>query len=113
MSPYDIQDKALQVPLMVHRLGTPTRIVVGLIALLVWLVQVSHPWIHPFEVIDPSADLHVTCAVSHVAVDLPVVLPPFTLTTSMFTPVVDPLLWLGCPCFIHHQAPRPPPFLSS
>jgi hypothetical protein len=107
-----MQDKALQVPLIVHRLCTPTRLVVGVVALLVWLVQVSHPWIHPLEVINPSVDLHVTCAVSHVAADLPVVLPPFGLTTPVLTAVVDPWLWLGCPCFIHQQAPRPPPFLS-
>lgn len=88
------------------------QLLLGLAAAVVVLVQLGHPWLHPREVIDPGADSHAACAISHAAIDLPVVLAPFGLATAVFTQVSAPLPWLGHPYFIHRLAPRPPPTAS-
>jgi hypothetical protein len=85
---------------------------VALMAFIVMLVQVSHPWLHLHEVIDPSADAQLACPMSHVAGELPILLPWLVLARLMGSSVLKPHLWLGRLVFIHRLAPRAPPRLS-
>jgi hypothetical protein len=83
--------------------------------LVVWLsfavlfVQASHPALHPLELIDPGADAHHACPISHVAAALLIALPLLMAVGWSLGRFQIPLPWLGHSCFIHPLAPRPPP----
>src|SRR5215510_4759490 len=82
---------------------------VACLSLAALFVQVSHPALHPLEIINPNAHSHLTCPVSHAAADLLLILPLPAPACDVFCLVIDPRLWLGCLDFDHCLAPRPPP----
>jgi hypothetical protein len=81
----------------------------GLVAFIILLVQISHPGLHPLEVINPAADTHLACPVSHVAGDLLIILPLPALANLIVSPILEPCPWPGRLYFNHRLAPRPPP----
>jgi hypothetical protein len=86
------------------------RLLCGLVSLLVFLVQASHPALHPLEVIDAGADGHVGCPVSHVSAELSLPLPVIWPRHAVLWHPPEPLPWLSHAVFMHGLAPRPPPF---
>jgi hypothetical protein len=104
-----VPDKGFQIPVPIRRGGTPYRVLLGLVAFVVLLVQMTHPGLHPLEVINPDAGTHLACPVSHTAGDLLIILPLPTLASPVLWPVFEPHPWLGRLYFNHCLAPRPPP----
>ena len=105
-----IPDNSCHVPVPIRRGGIRRQILLGFIAFAVLLVQVSHPALHPYEVIDPGADVRHTCPFSHTTAAFLITLPLLLCGELPLERLRDPLLWLeGHGHFIHSLAPRPPP----
>jgi hypothetical protein len=84
-------------------------VLVACLSLAVLFVLLSHPALHPLEVIDPGVDGHHACPLSHTAAALLIALPLLVGVGLALDCPYNPLLWLGHSCFIHRLAPRPPP----
>jgi len=110
MSPGRRAKRRLQLPWLHALNGRRAYVLLGCLSLAVLFVQLSHPALHPLEVINPDANTHLTCPVSHTAGGLLLILPlpgpPAALVLSL---IIAPLPWLGRLDFDHHLAPRPPP----
>ena len=104
-----VADKGFQVPAPIRWPCIPWRVLLGLVAFVVLFLQVSHPGLHPLEVINPGADTHLACPLSHVAADLLIVLPLPALMSLILRLVLEPRSWPGRLYFNHRLAPRPPP----
>jgi hypothetical protein len=85
------------------------RTLLGLVAFVILLVQMSHPGLHPLEVINPDAGTHLACPFSHAAGDLLIILPLPPLASLILSAVLEPHRWPGRLYFNHRLAPRPPP----
>jgi hypothetical protein len=79
------------------------------LCLAMLLVQVSHPALHVHEVINPGADAHHACPLSHAVAALLVALLWLIGAGLSLDRLPDPLPWLGHTRFIYPLAPRPPP----
>ncbi len=98
---------------MLRPLGCALRYTLwGLVAFVALLVQVSHPGLHPLEVINPDADAHFACPLSHAAGDLLIILPLPALASLILWRLLAPRLSLERFYFNHRLAPRPPPTSS-
>jgi hypothetical protein len=80
-----------------------------LLSLVVLFVQLSHPALHPLEIIDPGADEHHACPLSHAVAALFIGLTLLHWAKLALGQPCEPLPWLGHSCFIHCLAARPPP----
>jgi hypothetical protein len=103
--------EAFQVLMFTHRWGVPTRVLLGLAAIVLLFVQAIHPRIHPAEVIGLYTDAHLACPISHAAADLPSGIPALLLRPLVLAALLDPRLWWEHLHFSHTLAPRPPPAL--
>ncbi len=81
----------------------------GLVALLLLFVQATHPGLHPHEIIGAGADVSQVCPLSHVTVDLEILLTLLLLLAVALRQVLAPQPWVDHPDFLHPLAPRPPP----
>jgi hypothetical protein len=85
------------------------RTLLILLSLAVLCVQVSHPVLHPLEIINPGADADHACPLSFMVAALLTALGLLLCTELSRHDAREPLPWLGHSCFLHHLAPRPPP----
>jgi hypothetical protein len=104
-----VPHKSFQIPVPIRGSGAPYRVLLGIVAFVILLVQVTHPGLHPQEVIDPDASTHLACPVSHTAGDVLIILPLPALSNPVLWPVLEPHPWPGRLYFNHRLAPRPPP----
>jgi hypothetical protein len=104
-----VPDKGFQIPVPIRRGGAPYRVLLGFVAFVVLLVQMSHPGLHPLEVINPDAGPHFACPFSHAPGDLLSIIPLPALVSLVLWSVLEPHPWLGRLYFNHRLAPRPPP----
>jgi hypothetical protein len=88
------------------------RLLFGFVSLLVFLVQASHPGLHPVEVIDANHEADVDCPIGHAIAELSVFVPPIMLASPIEWRLLEPLPWQGHTTFVHGLAPRPPPVSS-
>jgi hypothetical protein len=79
------------------------------LSLALLFAQVSHPALHPLEVINPSADWQHPCPLSHTAAALLIALPLLMAAGLWLDRLHDPRSWVSHICFVHCLAPRPPP----
>jgi hypothetical protein len=86
-----------------------TRTLLILLSLAVLFVQVSHPALHPLEVINPGADGDHACPLSSMVAALLTALGLLLCTELSRHDAREPLPWLGHSYFLHRLAPRPPP----
>jgi hypothetical protein len=86
-----------------------TRTLLILLSLAVLCVQVSHPVLHPLEIINPGADADHACPLSFMVAALLTALGLLLCTELSRHDAREPLPWLGHSCFLHRLAPRPPP----
>jgi hypothetical protein len=75
----------------------------------VLFMQLSHPALHPLEVINAGADWQHACPLSHATAALFIAIPLLVAAGLSLDRLQDPLPWLGHSRFIHLLAPRPPP----
>jgi hypothetical protein len=101
--------RGLQRPWLHALSGRRTSVLVACLCLALLFVQITHPAVHPHEVINLHAKAHLTCPVSHAAGDLLLILPPPAPACLVLWLIIDPLPWLGHVDFDHRLAPRPPP----
>jgi hypothetical protein len=102
-------DKGFRVPVSIRWGGLSQHILLAIVAFIVLLVQVTHPGLHPLEVINPDAGTHVACPFSHAAGDLLIIFLLPALASLILWPILEPHPWPGRLYFDHHLAPRPPP----
>jgi hypothetical protein len=113
MRPSRRAKRGLQIPWFHALNGRRAYVFLACLGLAVLFVQLSHPALHPHEVINPDANTHITCPVSHTAGGLLLVLPlTGPLAALVLWLVIAPLPWLGHLDFEHRLAPRPPPTFS-
>lgn len=82
---------------------------IDLLALLVLLVQVLHPWVHPWEIIETHAADALVCPVSHVVGDVQVEVPWLAVLVAIVRDIRASWPWIGHNTLLHPLAPRPPP----
>ena len=89
-------------------IGRWARSLAVLFSFVTLLVHVSHPALHPLEIINPAADGHYACPLSHTAAAL---LIAFLLLGAELWRgrIREPLPWLAHSPFMHRLAARPPP----
>jgi hypothetical protein len=80
-----------------------------LLSLAMLFVQVSHPALHPLEIVKPGANGDHACPLSHVVATLLTALSLLLCAELSRHDARDPLPWLGHSYFLHRLAPRPPP----
>ena len=102
-------DKGFRVPVSIRWGGLSRHVLLAIVAFIVLLVQVTHPGLHPLEVINPDAGPHLACPFSHAPGDLLIVLPLPALVSLVLWSVLEPHPWPGRLYFNHRLAPRPPP----
>jgi hypothetical protein len=85
------------------------RLLLMCLSLMVLFAQVCHPALHPHEIIDPGANGHHACPLSHIVAALLTALSLLICADILLGPAREPLPWLGRTCFLHCLAPRPPP----
>ena len=96
-------------PMYEHRRRAFLRVLFGLMAVSVLLIQAIHPGMHPDEVFGPSTPPHLGCPINHAVADLPQALPLLLFTSLASALWSAPRLWSGHLPFKHALAPRPPP----
>jgi hypothetical protein len=79
------------------------------VCLAALVMQVSHPALHPLEVINPDTDADQACPLSHVAPALITARPCLLGTGLSIARLLDPLPRFSHFRFIHPLAARPPP----
>ena len=84
-------------------------VLLACLSLAALFVLTSHPALHPLEVINPDANGHHACPLSHVAAALVTALPWLLGAGLALARLPHPLPWFGHSYFIHSLAPRPPP----
>ena len=89
--------------------GRRAYVLLACLSLAALCVQVSHPALHPHEVINPGTDAHHACPLSHAVAALLVALLWLIGAGLSLDRFPDPLPWLGHSRFIYPLAPRPPP----
>jgi hypothetical protein len=109
MRPSRKPKRGLHIPWLHALHGRRAHVLLACLSLAVLFVQASHPALHPHEVINPDANTHLTCPVSHTAGDVSLILPPPAPACLVLWLIIDPLPWLGHLDFDHSLAPRPPP----
>jgi hypothetical protein len=109
MSPRRRPKRELRIPWAHALMRKRGSVLVACLSFAVLFVQVSHPGLHPLEVVNPIADGHHACPLSHTAAALLIALPLLMGVGLALGRLYNPPLWLGYPCFIHRLAPRPPP----
>jgi hypothetical protein len=102
-------DKGFRVPVSIRWGGLSRHVLLAIVAFIVLLVQVTHPGLHPLEVINPGAGTHAACPFSHAAGDLLIILLLPALASLILWPSLEPHPWPGRLYFNHRLAPRPPP----
>jgi hypothetical protein len=102
-------DKGFQGLGPLRRTRITYHVLLGLVAFVVLFLQVTHPALHPLEVINPDTGTHLACPFSHVAGDLLITLPMPALASLILWLVLEPCSWPGHLYFNHRLAPRPPP----
>jgi hypothetical protein len=105
--------RGLRIPWPFAPIGRRGYLLVACLSLAVLLVPLSHPALHPLEVVNPGADRQHACPLSHAAAALLIALPLLMSVGLWLHPLHDPLPWLGHSYFIHCLAPRPPPASSA
>jgi hypothetical protein len=99
----------MRIPWLPAHLGKHGSLLIACLGLAVLFVQLSHPGLHPLEVIKPGADGHHACPLSHAAAALLIALPLLMGAGPSLGGPHEPLPWFGHASFIHPLAPRPPP----
>jgi hypothetical protein len=101
-----------------HRLAptrgvcTPAHLLLALVVFVAVVVQVSHPAIHPLELINPDANAAYNCPVGHATPALLISLPLLSLLVILVLGrAFDPGLQLVQVYFNYRLLPRPPPIL--
>jgi hypothetical protein len=90
-------------------LGKRGYLLAACLSLALLYIQISHPALHPHEVINPAADAQHACPLSHAATAY-LIAPPLLVGAgpSLSCPP-DPLPWFGHARFVYPLAARPPP----
>jgi hypothetical protein len=101
--------RRVRIPSPFALLGRRGSWLVTCLSLAVLFVQVSHPALHPLEVINPGADWQHPCPLSHTAATLLIALPLLLGAGLWLDRLYDPCVWVSHTCFVHCLAPRPPP----
>jgi hypothetical protein len=101
--------RGLRIPWPLALIGRRGYLLVACLSLALLFVQVSHPALHPLEVVNPGADWQHACPISHAAAALLIALPLLMGAALWLERLHDPLPWIGHSYFIHRLAPRPPP----
>ena len=100
-------------PTRTRSVCTPAHLLLALLAFVAVVVQVSHPAIHPLELINPDANVAHCCPVGHATAALLINLPrlPLLVILALGYPY-DPGPQLVQAYFSYRLLPRPPPMLS-
>ena len=98
---------------MISTVCLSRHISIGLMALIVVLLQMVHPWMHPHEVIGSDASDQLACPMSHVVGELYLNRPPLAPGLNILDIAPEPRPWFGRNAFFHPLAPRPPPVIPA
>jgi hypothetical protein len=99
----------LRLPWAHTLIGKRGSVLITCLSFAALFVLVSHPALHPFELINPGADAQHACPLSHAAAALLIALPLLMIVRWPLGRLRSLLPWCYHSCFIHSLAPRPPP----